>query len=39
VIANAVEDALADRGATLTEVPVTPRRVWDALRAAAPGPR
>lgn len=31
-IANAVEDALADRGAELTRVPLTPSRVWEALR-------
>jgi carbon-monoxide dehydrogenase large subunit len=30
VIANAVEDALADRGLTLREVPVTPARVFAA---------
>jgi CO/xanthine dehydrogenase Mo-binding subunit len=34
-IANAVEDALADRGATITRTPLTPARVWEALRAAA----
>jgi carbon-monoxide dehydrogenase large subunit len=31
-IANAVEDALADRGAELTGVPLTPLRIWEALR-------
>ena len=31
-IANAVEDALADRGAVVTRVPVTPVRVWTAAR-------
>ena len=31
-IANAVEDALADRGAEITRVPVTPARLWEALR-------
>ncbi len=31
-IANAVEDALQDRGADILEVPVTPSRVWRALR-------
>jgi carbon-monoxide dehydrogenase large subunit len=31
-IANAVEDALAKRGADLTRLPVTPSRVWEALR-------
>lgn len=30
-IANAVEDALADRGAEITRVPITPARVWEAL--------
>jgi aerobic carbon-monoxide dehydrogenase large subunit len=35
-IANAVEDALAGRGADVLELPVTPARVWTALRA---GPR
>ena len=33
-IANAVEDALADRGVEITRVPLTPASVWDALRAA-----
>lgn len=31
-IANAVEDALADRGADMLRVPLTPSRVWEALR-------
>ena len=31
-IANAVEDALLARGVELTEVPLTPARVWEALR-------
>jgi aerobic carbon-monoxide dehydrogenase large subunit len=31
-IANAVEDALASRGADVLEVPITPWRVWRALR-------
>ena len=30
-IANAVENALADRGAEITRVPITPARVWEAL--------
>jgi carbon-monoxide dehydrogenase large subunit len=30
VIANAVEDALADLGVTLTRAPVTPRRIFEA---------
>ena len=33
-IANAVEDALADRGVEITRVPLLPHRVWQALRAA-----
>ena len=36
-IANAVEDALAGRGADVLEVPITPVRVWMALRGAAAG--
>jgi carbon-monoxide dehydrogenase large subunit len=36
-IANAVEDALASRGADILQVPVTPPRVWTALRRAAAG--
>jgi carbon-monoxide dehydrogenase large subunit len=31
-IANAVEDALADRGAEIARVPITPVRLWEALR-------
>jgi aerobic carbon-monoxide dehydrogenase large subunit len=30
-IANAVEDALADRGVEITRVPITRARVWEAL--------
>jgi len=33
-IANAVEDALADRGVDIARVPLVPHRVWAALRAA-----
>ncbi|HET7875129.1 MAG TPA: xanthine dehydrogenase family protein molybdopterin-binding subunit [Methylomirabilota bacterium] len=33
VIANAVEDALADRGVEVSRVPVTPPRLWQALYA------
>jgi aerobic carbon-monoxide dehydrogenase large subunit len=33
-IANAVEDALAERGVEITRVPLLPHRVWAALRAA-----
>jgi carbon-monoxide dehydrogenase large subunit len=33
-IANAVEDALADRGVEITRVPLTPASVWEALRTA-----
>jgi carbon-monoxide dehydrogenase large subunit len=32
-LANAVEDALASRGADVLQVPITPLRVWTALRA------
>ena len=32
VIANAVEDALADYGIDIRTLPLTPARVWDALR-------
>ena len=32
-IANAVEDALAGRGADVLEVPITPARLWHSLRA------
>jgi carbon-monoxide dehydrogenase large subunit len=31
-IANAVEDALAGRGADVLEVPITPARLWHSLR-------
>jgi carbon-monoxide dehydrogenase large subunit len=34
VVANAVEDALADMGVEVTEVPVTPARVFAAIREA-----
>ncbi|MFN7195198.1 MAG: xanthine dehydrogenase family protein molybdopterin-binding subunit, partial [bacterium] len=33
-IANDVLDALADDGVTHIELPMTPPRVWDAIRAA-----
>ena len=33
-IANAVEDALADRGVEITRVPLTAASVWEALRDA-----
>jgi aerobic carbon-monoxide dehydrogenase large subunit len=33
-LANAVEDALADRGVEITRVPLTPASVWEALRRA-----
>jgi carbon-monoxide dehydrogenase large subunit len=33
-IANAVEDALADRGVEITRVPLTAASVWEALRRA-----
>jgi carbon-monoxide dehydrogenase large subunit len=35
VVAGAVEDALAEHGAEVTRVPVTPARVWEALRRRA----
>jgi len=40
MIAGAVEDALADYGVEITRLPVTPARVFDALRATGrwPGP-
>jgi carbon-monoxide dehydrogenase large subunit len=31
-IANAVEDALAERGAEIARVPITPARLWESLR-------
>ncbi|MGH7277830.1 MAG: molybdopterin cofactor-binding domain-containing protein, partial [Candidatus Rokuibacteriota bacterium] len=31
-IAGAVEDALADEGAVIDRIPVTPARVWELLR-------
>jgi carbon-monoxide dehydrogenase large subunit len=34
-IANAIEDAVADRGVTIREVPVTPARLFAALRPPA----
>jgi len=34
-VANAVEDALAERGVEITRVPLLPHRVWDALQRAA----
>ena len=36
-IANAIEDALADLGVTIHEVPVTPARLWTLLAAARDG--
>jgi aerobic carbon-monoxide dehydrogenase large subunit len=35
-IANAIEDAVADLGVTIREVPVTPARLWSLLAAARP---
>ena len=35
-IANAIEDAVADLGVTILEVPVTPARLWALLAAATP---
>jgi len=37
-IANAVEDALADRGAEVSRVPLTAASVWEALRRASTHP-
>jgi aerobic carbon-monoxide dehydrogenase large subunit len=34
-IANAVEDALADRGIEVTHLPLTPASLWEALRRSA----
>jgi carbon-monoxide dehydrogenase large subunit len=39
VIAGAVEDALRERGADVTFLPVTAARVWQALSAARTAPR
>jgi len=36
-IANAVEDALADRGVEITRVPLTTASLWEAIRNARPG--
>jgi carbon-monoxide dehydrogenase large subunit len=38
VVAGAVEDALSDYGAEITRVPVTPARVFEALRATGRWP-
>jgi aerobic carbon-monoxide dehydrogenase large subunit len=38
-IANAIEDAVADFGVTIEEVPVTPVRLWTLLAAARDGRR
>ena len=34
VIVNAIVDALADLGVTHLEMPVTPDRIWHAIRTA-----
>jgi carbon-monoxide dehydrogenase large subunit len=39
VIANAIVDALAEFGVEHIELPATPQRVWDAIRAARGTPR
>ncbi len=39
VVAGAVEDALAGYGVEIDRLPVTPRRVFDALRATGRWPR
>jgi carbon-monoxide dehydrogenase large subunit len=36
-LVNAVVDALAELGITHLDMPLTPERVWAAIRAAAPG--
>jgi CO/xanthine dehydrogenase Mo-binding subunit len=36
-IANAVEDALWSLGVRISELPITPERVWRWLRSAQPG--
>jgi aerobic carbon-monoxide dehydrogenase large subunit len=38
-VANAVCDALSDLGVTHIEMPITPQRVWEAVRAAPDGRR
>ena len=38
-IANAIEDAVADLGVTIREIPVTPARLWTLLAAARDGRR
>ncbi len=38
-IANAIEDAVADLGVTIREIPVTPARLWTLLTAARDGRR
>jgi carbon-monoxide dehydrogenase large subunit len=38
-VANAVCDALSDLGVTHIEMPFTPQRVWEAIRAASNGRR
>jgi len=36
-LANAIENAIAERGAVLPQMPVTPARLWQALQDAASG--
>jgi carbon-monoxide dehydrogenase large subunit len=38
VVAGAVEDALAEYGAEITRLPVTPQRIFDALCATGRWP-
>jgi CO/xanthine dehydrogenase Mo-binding subunit len=38
VVANAVSDALAPMGVRITELPITPDRLWRLMREAR-GPR
>jgi carbon-monoxide dehydrogenase large subunit len=37
-VINAICDALADFGVEHVEMPATPERVWEAIRAARPRP-
>ncbi|MBI4608711.1 MAG: xanthine dehydrogenase family protein molybdopterin-binding subunit, partial [Candidatus Rokubacteria bacterium] len=39
VIANAVSDALAPLGVRITELPITPTRLWELMEAARKGNR
>jgi 2-furoyl-CoA dehydrogenase large subunit len=37
VLANAVSDALSPLGIRITELPITPTRLWDLLKQAQAG--